>query len=73
MQASCAPTLHSFIGMLMSMLLILMLAARCSAQMVTYDVSNGEDFTKGEFIVTCPAGSYRSGSDQQHAPEQTRF
>ena len=58
MQASCAPTLHSFIGMLMSMLLILMLAARCSAQMVTYDVSNGEDFTKGEFIVTCPAGSY---------------
>ena len=35
-----------------------MLAARCSAQMVTYDVSNGEDFTKGEFIVTCPAGSY---------------
>ena len=35
-----------------------MLAARCSAQMVTYDISNGENFTKGEFDITCPANSY---------------
>lgn len=53
MKATCAPT--SFIGMLS---MLLMLVAGCSAQMVTYDVSNGEDFTKGEFAVTCPVGSY---------------
>ena len=56
MKASCAPISHSFVGMLS---VLLMLAARCSAQMVTYDISgNGEDFTKGEFHIVCPVGSY---------------
>ena len=39
--------------------MLVLLIARCSAQMVTYDISNGPDgISGGEFRIVCPPDSY---------------